>query len=74
MKKLEELEGECRLEITDALNSFGRKCYEVGYHKAMAQLADMTEECKSLGRKEVVEVVSPIIECLSDTVRRKWQA
>ena len=25
------------------------------YDKAMAQLADMTEECKRIGRKEVVE-------------------
>ena len=29
--------------------------YKVGYDKALTQLADMTEECKQMGRKEVVE-------------------
>ena len=28
----------------------------IAYNKAMAQLAEMTEECKRLGRKEVVEL------------------
>ena len=29
--------------------------FKAGYNKALAQLADMTEECKQMGRKEVVE-------------------
>ena len=33
------------------------EAYEKGYNKAMAQLADMTEECKQMGRQEVVEWV-----------------
>ena len=31
------------------------KGYKAGYDKALAQLADMTEECKQMGRREVVE-------------------
>ena len=33
------------------------EAYEKGYNKAMAQLADMTEECKQMGRQEVVESI-----------------
>lgn len=29
--------------------------FKVGYDKALAQLADMTEECKRIGRREVVD-------------------
>lgn len=29
--------------------------FKAGYDKALAQLAGMTEECKQMGRKEVVE-------------------
>ena len=32
-----------------------KEIYKAGYDKAMAQLAEMTEECKQLGRREVVE-------------------
>lgn len=31
--------------------------FKEGYDKAMSQLADMTEECKGIGRKEVVELL-----------------
>lgn len=31
--------------------------FKAGYDKALTQLADMTEECKQMGRKEVVEFV-----------------
>jgi len=29
--------------------------YKAGYDKALAQLAEMTEECKQMGRREVME-------------------
>jgi len=31
--------------------------FKAGYDKALAQLAEMTEECKQMGRREVVEWV-----------------
>ncbi len=44
--------GSRNLEIDRAVFKAGDK---VGYDRAMAQLADMTEECKQMGRSEVVE-------------------
>ena len=38
MNKLEELEGECKLDITDALNSFGRRCYEAGAREVVEDI------------------------------------
>ena len=47
--------------------------YEKGYNKALAQLADMTEECKQMGRKEVVEWIENRGGSL-DGFREEWQA
>ena len=36
--KLEELEGECKLLITDEMREFGEKCYKAGYKQAMKDI------------------------------------
>ena len=47
--------------------------FKVGYDKAMAQLADMTEECKQLGRKEVVEWIKDVASLEEYKDGRKWR-
>ena len=49
-----------KLNITDWLEEVRKEreiSFKVGYDKALGQLAGMTEECKQMGRKEVVEWV-----------------
>ena len=52
------------------------EAYEKGYNKAMAQLADMTEECKQMGRKEVVEWLQlhPYYKRMFGESPFEWQA
>ena len=35
--------------------------FQAGYDKALVQLADMTEECKQMGRQEVVDAVNKLL-------------
>lgn len=44
-------------EELKAVTKFAELSYKVGYDKALAQLAEMTEECKQMGRREVVEFI-----------------
>lgn len=37
--------------------------FEAGYDKALAQLADMTEECKQVGRRGVVSDIVGMMGC-----------
>jgi len=48
-------------EVYDALEAQAEISFKVGYDKALAQLAEMTEECKQMGRREVVEWIAPKI-------------
>lgn len=48
--------------------------YSVGYNKALAQLAGMTEECKQMGRKEVVEFIERCIRIYFWDDVNLWQA
>jgi len=42
--------------------------FKAGYNKALAQLANMTEECKQMGRKEVVDWMNDnCLGCRSNT-------
>ena len=43
------------LDVDNLLAKLTTESFKAGYDKALAQLAGMTEECKQMGRKEVVE-------------------
>jgi len=43
------------MEAKEVIDTAKKKSYKAGYDKALAQLAAMTEECKQMGRREVVE-------------------
>ena len=43
------------LNMIDFADKVAEISFKAGYDKALAQLANMAEECKQMGRKEVVE-------------------
>jgi len=44
-------------DIDKLLLAQAETSFKAGYNKSLAQLVNMTEECKQIGRKEVVEWV-----------------
>lgn len=58
IKQLMRLSAEAQAKIS----------FKAGYDKALAQLADMTEECKQIGRNEVVETTQEMVRLLGKVV------
>ena len=46
--------------------------FKAGYDKALAQLADMTEECKQMGRRDVVELDKDIMQHILQDGKGDW--
>ena len=63
------MEGQRTFQI---VNEQAEVSFKTGYDKAMAQLANMTEECKQMGRREVVEWVETGFSETLEDIKKRW--